>query len=113
MRRNIKDLTKKLDYYIDLENRIDECGQDEINLTDSDAKTVKFGANKGTDVGYNIQVVIDAKNKLLTRFDVTNFSADKGELYNMAIKTKEIYKVDELEVLADKGYFDTFDIAKC
>lgn len=51
MRKNIKDLTKKLDYYIELENKMDEIGQDEINLTDKDAKTVKFGANQGTDVG--------------------------------------------------------------
>lgn len=113
MRKNIKDLTKKLDYYIELENKMDECGQDEINLTEKDARTVKFGANQGTDVGYNVQSVVDAKNKLITTFEVNNLSPDQGQLYNMAVKAKEIYDVDELEALADKGYFDTFDIAKC
>ena len=52
---------------------MDELGENEINLTDSDARTVKFGAYQGTDVGYNIQAVVDAKNKLITTFEVSYF----------------------------------------
>ena len=92
---------------------MDELGENEINLTDSDARTVKFGSHQGTDVGYNIQAVVDAKNKLITTFGVSNFSADQGQLYNMASKAKEIYDVDKLEALADKGCFDSSNIAKC
>ena len=62
MRKNIEDLIKKLDYYIDLQNTMDESVEDEINITDIDAKTVKFGASY-------------------------------EQLYNKAIKVKEIYKV--------------------
>lgn len=113
LRADIKKLTKKLDYYIDLEKQMDESGENEINLTDSDARTVKFGAHQGTDVGYNVQAVVDGKNKLITTFEVANFSADQGQLYNMANKAKKIYDVDKLEALADKGYFDSKDIAKC
>lgn len=113
IRANIKKQTEKLDYYLELENKMDELEENEINLTDSDARTVKFGAHQGTDVGYNIQAVVDAKNKLITTFEVSNFSADQGQLYNMASKAKEIYDVEKLEALADKGYFDSSDIAKC
>lgn len=52
---------------------MDELGENEINLTDSDARTVKFGSHQGTDVGYNIQAVVDAKNKLITTFEVSYF----------------------------------------
>ncbi|MGL6106692.1 transposase, partial [Romboutsia sp.] len=37
----------------------------------------------------------------------------QGQLYSMSKKTKDFYNVDELEVLADKGYYDSNDIAKC
>ena len=45
---------------------MDEADVNEINLTDNDARTVKFGAHQGTDVGYNVQAVVDCKNKLIT-----------------------------------------------
>lgn len=109
----IDDLNNKLKYYNELENIMDETGENEINLTDNDAKTVKFGAHQGTDVGYNIQTVVDSTNKLITTFEVTNNSADQGQLFNMSTKAKEIYDVKKLEVLADKGYFDSEDIDNC
>ena len=48
----------------------------EINRTDPDAKTVKFGANQGIDLGYNIQTAVDDKYNLIATFDVINSSAD-------------------------------------
>ena len=72
---------------------MDETGENEINFTDNDAKTVKFGAHQGTDVGYNIQTVDDEKNKLITTFEVINNSADQSQLFAMSNKLKEIYGV--------------------
>lgn len=40
---------------------MDIAGINEINFTDNDARTVKFGAHKGTDVGYNVQSAVDSK----------------------------------------------------
>lgn len=85
----------------------------ELNLTDPDAKTVKFGAHQGTDVGYNVQAVVDSKNKLITTFKVINDSQDQGQLYDMSILAKKVYNVESIEVLADKGYFSEFDLRDC
>lgn len=109
----IKHLEEKIAYYDELDNELIKSEENEINFTDSDAKTVKFGANQGTDVGYNIQSSVDDKNKLIVTFDVINNSADQGQLYNMSKQSKDIFKVETLEVLADKGYFDTEDFNKC
>ena len=109
----IDNLKEKLKYYDELEKNMDEADVNEINLTDSDARTVKFGAHQGTDVGYNVQTVVDYKNKLITTFEVNNLSQDQGQLYTMSKKAKDIYKVKTLEVLADKGYFDSNDIHQC
>ena len=108
----IQKLENKLKKYTELENTLEISGVNEINLTDPDAKTVKFGANQGTDVGYNIQTVVDSKNKLITTFEVTNNSADQGQLYNMSNKAKSIFKVESIESLADKEYFESSDLKK-
>jgi Flp pilus assembly CpaF family ATPase len=67
----IQKLEDKVQEYNQLEKTLEKNDVTEINFTDKDAKTVKFGAHQGTDVGYNIQVAVDSKNKLITTFDVT------------------------------------------
>lgn len=109
----IKKLEEKIAYYNNLDAELVKSDENEVNFTDSDAKTVKFGATQGTDVGYNVQSVVDSKNKLIVTFDVINSSADQGQLYNMSKKAKDIFEVESIEALADKGYFDTEDFAKC
>lgn len=60
---------------------------------------MKFGSNKSTNLGYNIQVAVDAKNKLISTYDVIKNSAVQGQLYNMSKKVKDIFNVDSMEVL--------------
>jgi hypothetical protein len=63
-----------------------------------------LGQNHGTQVGFNVQVSVDAKNYLIIDHDVTNEVNDFNQLERMASRAKEILQVDELAVLADKGY---------
>ncbi|WP_286906540.1 IS1182 family transposase [Clostridium sp. UBA1652] len=109
----IEELEEKIAYYDDLEAMLIENDMNEINFTDSDAKTVKFGANQGTDVGYNVQSAVDAENKLIVTFEVGNNSPDQGQLHNVSKKAKDILEIETIEVLADKGYFAAEDLAKC
>lgn len=109
----IANLKERLDKYDNQYKDLETKGLNELNLTDPDARTVKFGANQGTDLGYNIQTAVDDKHNLIATFEVINSSADQGQLYNMAAKAKDKLKVEEIEVLADKGYYDIEDIVKC
>ena len=61
---------------------MDEADVNEINLTDNDARTVKFGAHQGTDVGYNVQAVVDCKNKLITTFEIIDASSQNPSTNN-------------------------------
>lgn len=61
-------------------SKIKECFHDISMVDDNYEKTVKFGGNQGTDVGYNVQSVVDTKNKLITTFYVTNISPDQGAI---------------------------------
>lgn len=109
----IQKLENKMQEYDELEKTLDKNGVNEINFTDKDARTVKFGAHQGNDIGYNIQAAVDAKNKLITTSEVINNFADQGQLYNLSSKAKSIFDVESIEPLADKKYFEPSNLKKC
>jgi hypothetical protein len=60
-----------------------------------------------------MQVTVDAKNKLILDYEVTNETSDIHQLEPMAKKAKEILEVEKLEVLADAGYHSAEQIKNC
>jgi hypothetical protein len=57
-----------------------------------------------------VQTTVDSKHKLIIDHEVTNEVKDHDQLSRMSKRAKEILGVEELEVLADKGYYDTVEI---
>lgn len=84
----------------------------EISITDPDSRHMKT-SNNGTDISHNVQISVDNKWDLVVAIDVTSNPADQGQLSNMAIKSKEELKVENLTVLADKGYWNGEELKKC
>jgi transposase len=64
-------------------------------------------------VGYNVQVAADTKHHLIVTHEVTNVGNDRAQLSPMAKETKATLDVDELDVVADRGYFDSQEILAC
>lgn len=64
------------------------------------------------NVSYNVQAVIDSKNKLLVEYDTGDVN-DTRALSTMAIKAKELMNVNEMDVLADKGYHTGEELRRC
>ena len=63
-------------------------GQHRASLTDPDSRAM--AAHTKVGVGYNIQVVVDAKNKLIAEQAVTNQVVDVGLLAQTAEPAREI-----------------------
>jgi hypothetical protein len=59
-----------------------------------------------TVAGYNVQLAVDSKHKLIVCSDVVNDGNDTQQLAPMAIKAKETLEVEHLIVDADPGYDD-------
>jgi hypothetical protein len=68
---------------------------------------------RGGDVCYNIQTAVDAKNKLVVEFEVTNAVNDSNLLSVMAKKAAQTLNVTKLAVVADEGYVSASDIVEC
>jgi len=93
-----------------LAEKVEENG--EISITDTDSRLMNTN-NSGKDICHNVQVAIDSKHKLIIAVDVISNAADQGQLYKMAQKAKEELEVEELTVLADKGYGVGKDLRNC
>jgi transposase len=64
-------------------------------------------------VGYNVQAAVDAKHHMIVAHEVTNSVTDQGQLPAMAKATKEAIGHPKPTVLADRGYFEGYDILEC
>ena len=64
-------------------------------------------------VGYNVQIAVDAKHKLIVEQEVTNQVVDMGLLKQTAEPAREILGVEQIDVVADRGYFKIEDIEAC
>lgn len=67
-------------------------------------------AHSKVTVGYNAQVAIDAKHKLIVEPHVTNACNDMGLLTPTAGAAKEIPGLERIDAVADMGYHKGEDI---
>jgi transposase len=104
-------IKEKLAGHEELLKEMKEAGESQVSLTDEDARLMKTA--RGSEVGYNVQTVVDDKHKLIAEYDVTNERNDVGQLARMAKKAKEALGVEELVALVDSGYFDGDKIKEC
>jgi hypothetical protein len=104
-------LRKKRGEYDAMLKHLERTGEDQISLTDPDSRAM--AAHTGVAVGYNVQIAVDAKNKMIVEQEVTNQVVDMGLLQETAEPAREILDVETIDVVADKGYFRTEDIAAC
>jgi len=88
-----------------------EDGQ--ISLTDPDARSMATSGRGTGIVGYNVQTVVDAKHHLIVAHEVTNVGHDRDQLAHMAKLAKEATAEDELIALADRGYYEGYEILAC
>src|SRR5271163_1577017 len=108
---------------------LDRTGEDQISLTDPDSRAM--AAHTRVAVGYNVQIAVDVKHKLIVEQQVTNQVVDMGKagqrfrqaqlggmarrgmLTQTAEPAKEVLGVETIDVVADKGYFKIEDIEAC
>ena len=90
---------------------LDRTGEDQISLTDPDSRAM--AAHTRVAVGYNVQIAVDVKHKLIVEQQVANQVVHMGLLTQIAEPAKEVLGVETIAVVADKGYFKIEDIEAC
>lgn len=91
--------------------QLEESGQTQLSRTDADARLL--AKNGQVVAGYNVQIAVDDKHKLIAASEVVNDGNDTGQLYNMAKAAKEDLGVETLTALADTGYYNGHTLKDC
>ena len=96
-----------------IEEQLQQAPDEQVSLTDPDARSMN-SAGKGTGtVGYNVQTAVDAKTHLIVAHEVTNVGHDRDALSGMSEKASAAMGQPDLMVLADRGYFNGEQIRRC
>jgi transposase len=85
----------------------------QISLTDPDARSMATSGRGSGIVGYNVQSAVDTKNHLIVCHEVTNVGHDRSQLSYMAEQAKSALGAEMLDVVADRGYYDSEEILAC
>jgi transposase len=85
----------------------------QISLTDPDARSMATSGRGSGIVGYNVQVAVDTEHHLIIAHEVTNSGSDRAQLANMGRQAKAALGVEKLEAVADRGYYNSPEILAC
>jgi transposase len=88
---------------------LEETGEKQKSLTDGDSRLMTTNSAK-MDVCYNVQTAVDAKNKLIVDFEVTNQGNDKNFITPMATSAMKLLGVGKITAVTDAGYESIQDI---
>jgi len=106
--QKIEQLRERQQQYQQALAELQSSGSNQISLTDPDSRRMRK-----VGVGYNGQVAVDAKHKLIAEQTVVNSPTDYEQLAPMAAATKAALGAEKLRVVADGGYYDNAAIAAC
>ena len=113
LEEKIGKLQEEMERLKTLDARRCETEDQQISLTDPDARSMATSGRGSGVVGYNVQAAVDTEHHLIVTHEVVNVGNDRAQLAPMAKATKDTLNVDELDVVADRGYFDSEEILAC
>jgi len=111
--RKLANLQKEAERYRTVEQRMDTTGETQVSLSDPDARAMTTTARMPRVVGYNVQTAVEAKHHLIVAHEVTNLGYDRDALSMMAVAARNAMETDEIEAIADKGYYKSEEILAC
>ena len=85
----------------------------QVSLTDPDARSMATSGRGSGVVGYNVQVAVDTEHHLIVTHEVTNTGSDRSQLAHVALQAKAVLGADHLDAVADRGYFNSPEILAC
>ena len=101
---------KRKDNYKNIEKQLKESGEPQISISDPESRQIML-RNNITEVAYNVQSTVDAKNNIPIDYKVTNQNDSKA-MGNMVQRAKSILGTNGFTVLYDKGFHTGSELKK-
>src|SRR5271167_3823401 len=113
LKEKIAGLRRQMQFLKEMERQVKAAPDQQVSLTDPDARSMAT-SGKGTGiVGYNVQTAVDTKYHLIVAHEVTNAGHDRTQLVPMGVSALQATGCKEIIVLADRGYFNRDQVLAC
>jgi transposase len=113
LKEKIARLEQEMRRLADLEAQMLASPDQQISLTDPDARSIATSGRGSGVVGYNVQAAVETEHHLIVAHEVINDGCDRAQLSAMGKEAKAVLEVDQLEAVADRGYWDSEEILAC
>jgi transposase len=102
IKKQIEKHQKRKEGYEDMNRQLDESEEVQISTSDPESRQM-ITRNNITEVAYNVQTTVDAKNNIPIDYKLTNTNDSKA-MGGMLRRAKSILHTNEFTALYDKGY---------
>src|SRR5246127_1563539 len=96
-----------------MEQAVQDAPDQQVSLTDPDARSIRTRGKGTATVGYNVQIAVDAEHHLIVAHEVTNQGYDRHQLAPMAFKAQQATGCEQITAVADRGYFNGGQVLSC
>ena len=96
-----------------IEKQVLASPDQQVSLTDPDCRSMATSGRGSGMVAYNVQSAVDTEHHLIVAHEVTNVGTDRSQLAYMGQAAKAALHTDNLDAVADRGYFKGEEILAC
>jgi transposase len=109
----IAGLRRQMQALREMQQKIQEAPDQQVSLTDPDARSMATSGRGTGVVGYNVQTAVDAEHHLIVAHEVINQGHDRSQLEPMGLEAKAATGCETITALADRGYFSGDQVLSC
>jgi len=113
LKEKIAGLRRQMQCLKEMEQTVQAAPDQQVSLTDPDARSMATSGRGTGVVGYNVQIAVDAEHHLIVAHEVINQGHDRSQLAPMALKAQEATGCEQVTALADRGYFSGDQVLSC
>jgi transposase len=113
LKEKIAGLRRQMQSLKEMEQTVQDARDQQVSLTDPDARSMATSGKGTATVGYNVQIAVDAEHHLIVAHEVTNQGYDRHQLAPMAFKAQQATGCEQITAVADRGYFNGDQVLAC
>ena len=113
LKEKIAGLRRQMQSLKEMEQTVRDAPDQQVSLTDPDARSMATSGRGTGVVGYNVQIAVDTEYHLIVAHEVINQGHDRSQLAPMALKAQEAMGSEQVAALADRSYFSGDQVLSC
>src|SRR6202140_1558591 len=113
LKEKIAGLRRQMQTLKVMEQTVQDAPDQQVSLTDPDARSMATSGKGTATVGYNVQIAVDAEHHLIVAHEVINQGYDRHQLAPMALKAQQATGCEQITAVADRGYFSGDQVLLC